>query len=120
MTKPREIRFTKWLQKLAMIDCSQPVTLIHASPTRISRLSSAFLQYDTRFTGDRGFYNLDGYSEIILLMFADASGTAFTTLRPYTPDKWKYYSEQIGQQFTVVVREPVAKSPHYRQLLGLQ
>lgn len=118
MSKPRQIRFTKWLQKLTVIDTSQPVQLIHVSATRIGRLTGEFLRYDTKFTGDRGYYNLEGYDHIILLMFQDRSGAIFTTLRPYTEPKHSYYRSQIGQEFEVVVREPVTTSPHYRQLLS--
>lgn len=113
----QEIKFTKWLQKLAYIDTTKPVTLIHASPTRICRLSSVFLQYDTRFTGDRGLYNLEGLDQIILLMFADCEGTAFTTLRAFTEPKWKYYREMVGQEFRVVVKEPVSRSPHFKSVI---
>ena len=113
-----EIRFTKWLQKLVAIDTSQPVTLIHVSPTRVARLSGEFIRYDTRFTGDRGFYDLTGMDHIILLMFMDASGAIFTTLRPITEAKLKYYQSMLGKSFKVRVRESVKASPHYRELMA--
>jgi len=112
------IKFTKWLQKLSQIDTATPVSLIFVSATRISRLSGEFLRYDTRFTGDRGYYNLEGMDQIILLMFMDSNGTAFTTLRPWTQEKFSYYQSKVGQQFRVMVSEPVTKSPHYADALG--
>lgn len=120
MTKLPEIKFTKWLQKLSQIDTTQPVTLIHVSRTRITRLSGAFLRYDTKFTGDRGYYNLEGLEEIVLLIFCDCNGMCFSTLRPFKPEKLSYYQSKIDQPFRVVVREPVINSPHYRLALGLE
>jgi len=76
------------------------------------------LRYDTQFTGDRGYFNIDGLQEIILLMFVDCDGTAFTTLRPYTLDKCNYYSSMVGKEFDVVIKEPVTKSPHYAAIFA--
>jgi hypothetical protein len=118
MNKLPEILFNKWLQKLVAIDTSQPVTLIHVSATRVARLSGEFLRYDTRFTGERGFYDLTGLDHIILLIFMDSSGAIFTTLRPITPDKLAHYQSKIGQPFKVRVRESVKQSPHYAQALA--
>lgn len=118
MNKLPEILFTKWLQKLVAIDTSQPVTLIHVSPTRVARLSGEFLRYDTRFTGDRGFYDLTGLDHIILLMFMDSSGAIFTTLRTITEPKLKYYQSMLGRSFKVRVRESVKQSPHYAEALA--
>lgn len=117
MSKIPEILFTKWLQKLVAIDTSQPVTLIHVSPTRVARLSGEFIRYDTRFTGDRGFYDLTGLDHILLLMFMDSSGAIFTTLRASTAPKLAYYQSMLGKSFKVRVRESVKQSPHYRQLM---
>lgn len=115
-----EIRFTKWLQKLTCIDTSRPVTLIHVSPTRICRLSGEFLRYDTKFTGERGYYDLTGLDHIILLMFMDEDGAIFTTLRPITEPKLTYYRSMLGKPFKVTVRESVRKSPHLQQALSLK
>jgi hypothetical protein len=114
----RKITFTKWLQKLVGIDTSQPVTLIHASHTRISRLSGEFLRYDTKFSGERGFFNLEGYDHIILLLFADRDGSLFSTLRPYNEGKLNYYQNSIGQPFEVVVRESLTASPHFAAIFA--
>jgi len=109
----RQITFTKWLRKLENIATHEPVTLMHVSHTRISRLSGEFLRYDTKFSGERGYFNLEGYDHIILLLFVDAEGSMFSTLRPYNEGKLNYYQSSLGQPFKVVVREPLTKSPHF-------
>lgn len=116
----KRITFTKWLRKLEGIDTSRPVTLVHASHTRINRLSAEFLRYDTRFSGDRGFYNLESMDHIILLLFVDSSGALFSTLRPFEDKKLLYYSSSIGQPFQAIIREPLTKSPHYAAIFAPQ
>lgn len=110
----RIIRFTYALTKLQRINTGMPVTLLHASKTRLSKLSGSFLRYDTRFATRSGYFNLDGLDEIILLLFEDIEGTLFSTLRSYNEAKFLYYSSNIGQQFTVELKEDLKQSVNSR------
>jgi hypothetical protein len=112
------ITFTKWLTKLNQIDIDSPVTLIHVSFTKVSKLSGGLLRYDTRFTYSSGYYDLTGIEDVILLIFEDNRGMIFTTLRPYTLAKMDYYRSMQDHMFKVVVREPKPTQLSLRRLLG--
>lgn len=72
------------------------------------------MRYDTRFATRSGYFNLDGLDEIILLLFEDIEGTLFSTLRSYNEAKSLYYSSNIGQQFTVELKEDLKQSVNSR------
>ena len=108
------IRFTHSLTKLSWIKKNHPVTLLHASKTNLSKLSGAFLRYDTRFATRAGYFNLEGLDHIILLLFEDIEGTLFSTIRSFSPDKFKYYSDLVGSQFAIEVKEEQQHKTHSR------
>lgn len=63
----------------------------------LSELSKPFLDYDT----DNGVYELPNKGKYLLLIYK--YGSLFTTLRRWTEEKEKYYRENIGKTFDIVV-----------------
>ena len=57
------------------------------------------IKTDTMFRGEEGHYSLDFKEGIILSFFHLNSNTLFTTIRRYTPEKFKYYKLNTGEIF---------------------
>ena len=65
---------------------------------KLEDLSESFLDYDT----DEGTFDLPKKGDYMMLLFKkDTTTHLMTTLRRRTPDKEKYYRENIGQWFNV-------------------
>jgi len=60
------------------------------------------IRYDTTFRGEDGAYPLDFEDGIILTFFHINTGTLFTTIRRYTPNKYDYYEGCLSETFTLV------------------
>lgn len=67
-------------------------------------LPPVFKNFDTYYDG--GKYPLPEFGEYIMLLFQKSGWWAlFPTLRRYTPDKYSYYKELVGQTFKVIIKE---------------
>ena len=77
-------------------------TLLEAIPYRYEDLSLSFRLYDTANTD----YVLLNSGRCIILIFRTPCGI-FTTLRNLTPHKLKFYRARIGEDFEIVINNPV-------------
>ena len=72
----------------------------------ISNLSLTFIDYDT----DGGLYKLPTSGKFLMLIFlkpkVKKSANLFTTLRRYEPEKFRYYSKNVGQVFSLEFIKP--------------
>lgn len=69
-------------------------------------LSPAFLEYDTIYPS--GHYPLPDGELIILLLQTDHSDTKYrlwTTIRRFTPEKYRYYRQLRGNRVDIVIEE---------------
>jgi hypothetical protein len=66
-----------------------------------SKLNSDFIEYDTVFTDSNGiksYFNLpDG--DYIVLIFVGNKLIPFTTVRPYSREKWDFYKSNVRKWF---------------------
>lgn len=75
--------------------------LLDVIPVRLEDLSPAFLDWDTE-----GLYKLPEAGYYLLLLFAPPyCNQLFTTLRRDTEEKFAYYKNRIGQEFTIIIKE---------------
>ena len=77
-------------------------TLIEAIPYHYEDLSLSFRLYDTANTN----YVLLDSGRCIVLIFRTSCGI-FTTLRGLTADKLKFYRSRIGENFEIIIKNPV-------------
>lgn len=77
----------------------EKIFLLDVIIINLENLSEDFIQYDT----DDGMFSLPKKGEYMMLVFAKDryNQNIMTTLRRRTPDKEKYYRENIGQWFNV-------------------
>jgi len=69
-------------------------------------VSKAFEEYDTKYFDEDlyrdAYYKLpDGM--VIVLLFLGRDDTVFTTIRRYTPSKFKYYRDSQGEDFKIEI-----------------
>lgn len=108
-----QIKFSHTYLKMSYvgINGNSKAELLQALAVDDKDLSDAFIRYDTEFadipsisgkiTGyQRGCYELPK-GKLILLIFKNSHGI-FTTIRRWTPEKWKYYKGNEGSEFEVV------------------
>jgi hypothetical protein len=100
-------RYAKML--FAEVTNGEPVKLLQALLTERLELSPDFITYDTEFADEDGFYPLPN-GKLILLIFRSAKGI-FTTIRRWTPEKWKYYRACEGHVFEVVINDDAGITP---------
>jgi hypothetical protein len=107
MSRPT-IKFSHTYLKLLDND-QKPIDrarLIGTAVVELENLHSSFLQYDT----DHGMFNLPEEGLFIMLIFLkpypgeDSEKNLFTTLRPLTPDKWRWYNRNVGNVFEVKIK----------------
>ena len=77
-------------------------SLIEAIPYHYEDLSLSFRLYDT---ANSNYVLLDS-GRCIVLIFRTPCGI-FTTLRTLTADKLKFYRARIGEDFEIVIKNPV-------------
>jgi hypothetical protein len=103
-----EIKFSHLYPKLLSTDTTliKPVAgarLLLVVEVERADLPGCFIDYDTNF----GQYRLPEKGLFIMLVFqkeqASQSRDLFTTLRPYTAEKAKWYLSQVGQTFDIVM-----------------
>jgi len=80
--------------------------LLGVIPVKLEYLSPSLLAYDT----DNGVYQLPKKGDYLMLIFQKIHGVdftvgenLFTTLRRSTPEKIRYYSGAIGEEFKVEI-----------------
>jgi len=94
----------KFSRKFAKIRGVTDAKLIDVAVVQLENLSLEFIKYDT----DGGMYDrLPKRGEYLMLIFSkgDSRENIFTTLRRATDEKRRYYRNQIGRQFVVVVED---------------
>lgn len=96
------IKFSHKYYKLHNFDClSKKLQLLDVVNIKLEDMSKEFLDYDT----EKGTFPLPKKGDYMMLIFLKDNvyqGTnLMTTLRRRTPEKEKYYRENIGQWFDV-------------------
>lgn len=61
-----------------------------------------FIEYDTKYRGKTGNYDLSFDEGILLVFLHYNSGKPFTTIRRFTPSKFRYYKQRETQTFTLL------------------
>ena len=83
------------------------VRLIEVIDTKFEMLHKSFVDYDTKIYNG-GFYDLPKSGDCLILLLvgkglAFDTGELFTTVRPATPAKTKYYKSLCGKELTVKI-----------------
>lgn len=98
--------------------------LLQAVKVHYDDLSEVLKLYDTKYKQitliHRGGYYWEEKlyplpeTDLILLIFTSIGifNRLFTTIRRYTPEKWKYYKGSEGQVFEVIVQEGCIDGKH--------
>ena len=102
-----KIKFSHLYQKLLdrHNDAIETATLLGVYRVDLANQHPAFIAYDT----DDGKYQLPKKGEYLMLLFLKpheayvTDKNLFTTLRRYTPGKYDYYFDLVGQEFEVVI-----------------
>lgn len=87
-------------------------TLVYVGPIRIDEdTPEELLLYDTSYLIEEedefSFYTL-AKGDYVLLLFISTNGQPFTTIRSRKGrygDKLEYYSQHIGEQFKIIIKE---------------
>jgi len=66
-------------------------------------LNDELLEYDTK-TSDGEYYPLPK-TDYLQLIFLGNKGIPFCTIRRFTPDKFNYYSNKVGEYFEVSIEK---------------
>ena len=97
----QEIKFSHIYKK--MPENFDPSKLIQIMLTTRDHLSHNFEVYDTE-TVDGEYYKLPS-GEVLVMFLLTRDNVLWTTIRRYTPSKFAYYSDHIGQYFDIDVAE---------------
>jgi len=73
--------------------------LVQCLKAHYNDLSRCFIAYDT--THDEGQYPLPK-TDLIVLLLMSPDKKLFTTVRRYTPEKWKHYKALEGEEVKLV------------------
>ena len=104
----RKIKLSHNYVKIDNVNIEQPVKLLQIFVTDKSKLSSYFIDYDTKYHSEEKclprpvfeFYKLPK-GTLLVLLFQDYMGNLFTTVRRHTPEKEKYYYGCVGNEFKI-------------------
>ena len=99
-----KIKFSHFYWKFPVDVTKKPVKLISAIGIHSDDLSEAMITYDATYTKDnhvREYKIPEG--DLILLIFQIRPNCIFTTIRRFTPSKWRYYKGLEGEMFDVVI-----------------
>lgn len=103
-----QIKFSHKYSKLLQANgkVTKHAFLLWVFTQQLALLPKDFLDYDT----DYGKFKFKDKSLHIVLVFEknkeDSLGrNLFTTIRPFTKEKWQYYKSKEGQVFDVVIVE---------------
>lgn len=58
-----------------------------------------FIEFDTKYRGKEGYYNLDFDNGLVLTFFHLNTRTFFVTIRRFTIEKEDYYRKLVGDTF---------------------
>jgi hypothetical protein len=102
-----QIKFSHKYQKLlnSHNDVIETATLLQVIPVNLEDLSQYFLDYDT----EKGTYEIPKRGKYLMLIFLKEHEdyttdlNLFTTLRRFTPEKFSFYSGNVGKVFQVMV-----------------
>lgn len=100
-----KIKFSHWYSK--MPNClrnGDKVQLLEVFKKDFEDLGYKFIWYDTLRRNSSDRYNLPEAGPAIILLL-HYHNDIFTTVRRYTDDKYNYYTENIGNDFVVIVDE---------------
>lgn len=82
-----------------------PSVLLEVIPIDLDNLSQEFRKYDVT-TMEGGEYPLpESGKYMILLLLSMDTEHLWTTIRRFTPEKYKYYKRQTGNPFEIVISE---------------
>ena len=102
------INFSHFYPKLATLRGREivPITqarLLQTFVVDLADLSAEFLDYDTA----AGTYQLPTKGKFLLLIFLKPGGVdLFTTLRRWTPEKERFYTQKTGEIFYISLQQP--------------
>lgn len=102
------IKFSHKYTKMPLnVGNGSTVRLIEVINSKFEELHKSFIDYDTKVYNG-GFYNLPKSGDCLILLFigkglAFDTGELFTTVRPSTPAKKKYYNSLCGKELTVKI-----------------
>lgn len=103
----KKIKFSHAYKKLLNEhnDVIDTATLINVISVELSTLPKCFVDYDTE-----GIFELPPKGIYLMLIFLKpqegdfcCASNIFTTLRRLTPEKHKYYSDAIGEDFEIII-----------------
>ena len=105
----RKIKFSHNYFKMPVVE-GRTTFLIGITKLHYKEIPKSFIFFDTLFCDNLGKlhnYLLPKTDLIILTLFTESeqSPKVWTTIRRYTIEKYKYYSELIGQEIKVVISE---------------
>lgn len=107
MKRPAEIRFSHRYFKLKEVMPERCFLSLVQKVENLHGIPPGFLWLDTQYKN--GFYELDKDKPHLILLFysprVDGDGLLFTTIRPWRPDKEKYYTGMIGEKFRAIITE---------------
>jgi hypothetical protein len=98
-----KIKFSHHYPKLHGQDSA---VLLQTTLVDSCNMSLEFVEYDTSYVGKDGVehYQLQK-NRYILLVFVGNKMIPFTTVRRYTPGKYRYYNSNIGEVFDIKIEE---------------
>src|SRR4030042_4739006 len=99
----KSIKFSDDYEKLPRDWVGSSATLFSVSRVDLDvwkRRHPKFFNYDTKFRGKLGNYQLN-FKDALLLVFVPLGfGAApFTTIRRFTPEKFEFYRGSVGEEF---------------------
>lgn len=103
----KKIKFSHIYQKLldSHNDVVDHATLHAVIPVQLEELHASFIDYDT----DSGKYALPAKGKYLMLVFEKptevyvSDRNLFTTIRRFTPTKYDYYKNAVGEIFEVII-----------------
>jgi len=98
-----KIKFSNYYWKFPdSVEDGSQVNLIQALKIHYDDLEPQMIRYDATYTRNHHVreYKLPK-TDLILLIFQRFPNVIFTTIRRYTPKKWQYYKENVGEYFEV-------------------
>lgn len=97
-----KIKFSHDYMKLPEKWDDTEAVLLKVVETNTKHLPKSFLEWDTRFRGEEGHYNLPE-GPVILLFFSHVpTGQVFTTIRRFTEQKLDYYDRCEDDTFIMM------------------
>jgi hypothetical protein len=94
----KKIKFSHRYDKL--VGMATTPRLIQALKIHYEELSEWIINYDARIYESDDCYPIPR-DYLILLIFQSDTNMIFTTIRRFTPSKWKYYEKAVGELFEV-------------------